>query len=373
MIPPLLLTVATIVCAGTFCPPCLNAEPLHLYFTAGVAWRHLLVHGVQFHEKRGSISSLTRKSYLRLVGMALLEAVFSAILLAVVMWVVLSPGLAPIGNMPRDLSEVLVWGPGAITDTVRTVLEIEWSVAVVQSVVFFGLFVCRMEVVREGWKLVHSFLQSLRRPSPSVMPGRGTPELSSRRYAQSLIGAIFANMSASISVPTLPITEVDLSLVIQSVSTLTPYGQSMDKSVPSTPGPSRPPSLVEDAPEDVVISAIAPLAAMTPLASPSRASAIASSHNSFESNFDPSWFILPPDAWPRTPTSIPARLPRRSLGVGYNLEQLEESLFDMDEPFPRAKPATHVRSCTADFYGKLPGCGLERRQAIYVTVVKEAC
>ena len=346
---------------------CLNSETLHLYSTAGVAWRHFLVHGVQFYEKRSSISSLTRNLYLRLVGMALLEAVFSAVLVAVVMWVALSPGLTPIGNMSRDLSEVLIWGPEGITNTIRTVLEIEWSVAVVQSVVFFGLFACRMEVMREGWELVHSFLQLLRRPHPSVMFGRGTLERSSTRYAESLIGHTFANMSASISVLALPITEVDLSLVIQSASTLTPYGWSLDKSLPSIPGPSRPTSLIEDAPEDVVISAAAP--AMIPLESPFRAPAIASSHNSLESNFDPSWLILPPDAWPRTPTSIPARLPRRCLSVGYNTEQLEESRCDVAVPFPRA---THVRSCTADFYGTLPGCGSEKRQAIYVTVFKEA-
>jgi len=115
--------------------------------------------------------------------------------------------------------------------------------------------------------MVPPFLQSKRRPNPSVMLGRGTSEKS----------------STSISVPTLPITEVDLSLVIRSASTLTPYGQSMGSSLPSTPGPSRPPSLVE---EDVVISAITP--AMIPLALPSCASAFASSHNSLESSFDPS-------------------------------------------------------------------------------------
>lgn len=58
--------------------------------------------------------------------MAILEAVSSAVLISVVMWGVLSPGLAPIRNMSRDLSEVLVWDPEAIIKTVRTVLEIEW-------------------------------------------------------------------------------------------------------------------------------------------------------------------------------------------------------------------------------------------------------
>ncbi|KAF8439985.1 GPCR fungal pheromone mating factor [Boletus edulis BED1] len=162
MIPPLLLTVATIVCAG-------------------IAWRQFLVHGVQFYGKRGSISSLTRNLYLRLVGMALLEAVLSAALIAVVMWGVLSPGLAPIRYMSRNLSEVLVRGPEAITNTVQIVLVIEWSMAVVQSIVFFGLFACRMDVVRDGWALIRSFLQTLRGFNPSGILGRGASEQSSTR------------------------------------------------------------------------------------------------------------------------------------------------------------------------------------------------
>ncbi|KAF8553270.1 STE3-domain-containing protein [Imleria badia] len=331
MIPPLLLTVATFVWAG-------------------IAGHHFLVHGVQFYAKRGSNSSLTRNLYLRLIGMALLEAVLSAVLVSVVMWGVLSLGLGPIGDMSRDLSEIRIWSPEGITDTVRTGLEIEWLVTVIQSVVFFGLFACRMEVVREGWELIRSFLRLLKWPNSSATLGQGASEKS----------------STSITVPTLPFTEVDLSLVIQSASTLTPYDQLMDKSLPSTPGPSCPPSLVEDAPEDVVISAIAP--AMVPLESPSRASAIASSHNSIESNFDPSRLILHPYAWPRTQTSIPTRVPRRSFSVGYGPEQL---CFGVDMPFSRTKVAAHVRPRITDSFGELGICEAEKRRAIYVTVVRE--
>lgn len=176
-------------------------------------------------------------------------------------------------------------------------------------------------------------------------------------------------MFASASVPTLPMTVVDLSLEIQSASALTPYDHSMDKSLPGAPGSSRTPSPVEDAPEDVVISAIVP--AMVRLESPSRASAIASSHNSLESNFDHNWLILPPDAWPRTLASIPARPPRRSSCAGY-IPKEDLNRFDVDVPFSRTKQAVHVRSFTADSCTKPPGCRLEKRKAIYVTVVKES-
>lgn len=122
--------------------------------------------------------------------MALLEAVFSALLVAVVMWGVLLPGMTPIGNMTRHLSEVLVWGPDAITNDIRTVLMIEWSVTVIQSIVFFGLFACRMEFVREVWEQIRSSLRPLRRPDSSVTLGQGTSELSSTRYAETMsIGA----------------------------------------------------------------------------------------------------------------------------------------------------------------------------------------
>ena len=163
---------------------------------------------------------------------------------------------------------------------------------------------------------------------------------------------------------------VDLSLVIHSASTLTPYDHSIDKSLPSTPDPSSIPSLVENRPaeDEIVISPIDP--ALMPLESPSRFSAIASSHNSLESNFDPSQHVLSPDAWPRTPTTIPVRLPCRSFNVGYVPKQ--ESRFDVAVNVPLPKSAAHVRSCTADIWTKrLPGCGMEKRQGIYVTMVKE--
>ncbi|KAI9571966.1 pheromone A receptor-domain-containing protein [Boletus coccyginus] len=76
VVPPLVLTVATFVCAG-------------------ISWRHLVVHGVRFDGKRGSISSVTRNLYLRLIGMALLEVLSSAILVVVVMWVVVIPRARP--------------------------------------------------------------------------------------------------------------------------------------------------------------------------------------------------------------------------------------------------------------------------------------
>lgn len=172
-----------------------------------------------------------------------------------------------------------------------------------------------------------------------------------QRHYQS--GPTFADVFASRPMPTLPNTVVDLSLVIQSASTLTSKGHSMDKALPSTPS-SRTPSPVEDVPEDVVIPALAP--AMVPLESLSRASAIASSHNSLESNFDPSWHILSLDAWPRTPTSIPVRPPGRSLSVGY-IPKEDLGRFDVNVPFPRAEQAMHVRSSAADSCTKPPGLG----------------
>lgn len=188
MTPPLLLTVATFIWAG-MSSSLFRVRDFAFICAAGIAGHHFLSHGVQFYGKRGSISSLTGNLYLRLVGMALLETLFSAVLITVVMWGVLSPGLSPIGSMSRNLSKVRIWGPEVITTTVRTGLEIEWSVTVVQSVVFFGLFACRMEVAREGWELICSFLRRLKRSSSSAALEQGTSEKSSTRCAELLIGA----------------------------------------------------------------------------------------------------------------------------------------------------------------------------------------
>ncbi|KIJ18332.1 hypothetical protein PAXINDRAFT_97743 [Paxillus involutus ATCC 200175] len=89
----------------------------------------------------------------------------------------------------------------------------------------------------------------------------------------------------------------------------------MEESLPSTPDPSRPPSLAWDAPQEVAISVIDP--ALLPLESPSRSPAAASSHNSLESNFDPRQLVLPSYEWPQPPSSIPVRPSRRSSSMGY--------------------------------------------------------
>ena len=163
-----------------------------MYTIAGIAGRHFLLHGVQFYGERGSISPLTRNLYLRFVGMALLEAVLSAASTAVVMWGVLYPGLAPMEDMSRHLNEVLVWPPEAMNDNVWTVLETEWSVTVIQSVIFFGLFTCRMGVVREGWELIRAFLRSPGGQNLSVTPGQGASVRSTTRYVKKiLIGTHF--------------------------------------------------------------------------------------------------------------------------------------------------------------------------------------
>lgn len=161
-------------------------------------------------------------------------------------------------------------------------------------------------------------------------------------------------MFASTSVPVFPTTVVDLSLVIQSPGMLTPYDHPTDKALPPTPGAS---SFISafgygTAEDEVVMSTIDP--GMLPLESPSRSSAIASSHNSLASNIDPSQLVFSFDAWPRTPTTIPVRLPRHPLSG---------CSFDV----PLAKSAVHVRSCTAEVWTRFPSRGMEKRQAVCMT------
>lgn len=143
------------------------------------------------------------------------------------------------------------------------------------------------------------------------------------------------DMCASASVASLPITVVDLSF-IPSASTL-PDDYATHKSFPSMPL-----SPIGRADDVVAVE-------LGPLESPTRASAISSSHNSLESRFDPGQLVFSLDAWPRTPTTIPARLSRRTLSVGCD---------------------ARVRSCTADFWTNTPGCEVEKRQGICMVVVK---
>ncbi|KAF9221766.1 STE3-domain-containing protein [Gyrodon lividus] len=191
-------TVATIFLV--WIPPFLLAFWTVLY--AVIAWRHFLVHGVQFSRDgtRSSASSLTCNMYIRLVGMAVLEVVLSSILATVAMWYTLSPGLAPMADMPRHLNEVLMWGSDAMTDATGNMLMVEWTGVVLQSAVFFGLFACRMEALHQAWEAVRPFRQFFRKRHGDAWSGQGISIRSSMGYVKpTCIRGGFSN--ASISVP----------------------------------------------------------------------------------------------------------------------------------------------------------------------------
>ncbi|KAI6030034.1 hypothetical protein EDC04DRAFT_3142659 [Pisolithus marmoratus] len=65
------------------------------------------------------------------------------------MWYTLSPALFPMSEMSRDFDEVLVWDSGAIMGTVRTVLLVEWLGIIIQSVLFFSMFVLRRDFIKD--------------------------------------------------------------------------------------------------------------------------------------------------------------------------------------------------------------------------------
>lgn len=82
--------------------------------------------------------------------MAVLEALVSMVMVVLRMWYTLAPGLVPMEETSRNLSEVLVWGADAMTTSVRTVLLVEWTGIVVQSALFFGLFALRMDFIHHA-------------------------------------------------------------------------------------------------------------------------------------------------------------------------------------------------------------------------------
>ena len=82
--------------------------------------------------------------------MAVLEALVSMVMVVLRMWYTLAPGLVPMEETSRNLSEVLVWGADAMTTSVRVVLLVEWAGIVVQSALFFGLFALRMDFIHHA-------------------------------------------------------------------------------------------------------------------------------------------------------------------------------------------------------------------------------
>ena len=79
--------------------------------------------------------------------MAVSEVLLSMAMAILRMWYTLTPGLVPIQETSRNLSEVLVLGADAMTTSIRAVLLIEWTVVVVQSALFFGLFALRPDFI----------------------------------------------------------------------------------------------------------------------------------------------------------------------------------------------------------------------------------
>ncbi|KAH7882761.1 pheromone A receptor-domain-containing protein [Phlebopus sp. FC_14] len=280
-IPPLVLAFGTIIFAG-------------------IAWRHFLVHGVYFSRNgaRSSVTSLTCNMYIRLVGMAILEVALSITMMAVAMWYMLSPGLATMSDMSRNLDEVLIWGSDVMTGRIRMVLIVEWAGVVIQSFVFFGLFACRKDVVDQTWEAIDSCRRHFRRRRKVINLGEG------RSF----------NVSTDTSAPVLPVAILDFTVAEKSSSTDGGQGLSTDKVLP--PIPPRPPPL-DLADMGEMIDNVAMMdPTLLPLDSPSGRSAIASSHNSLESNFDPRQLVLPPGEWPRPPSVIPVRFSRRSSSMG---------------------------------------------------------
>jgi len=128
-------------------------------------------------------------------------------------------------------------------------------------------------------------------------------------------------------------------------------GCSSEKSLPSSPAASRPPSLdltgakqLEESPEflDPVL---------LPLESPSGYSAIASSHNSLQSNFDPQQLVLPSTQWPRPPSTVVVRLRPKSPSTNF---------FHAEGPpfYGSAVPRDYSRNS-------------KNRNTIYMTMVRE--
>lgn len=274
---------------------------------AAAAWWHFLVHGVQFSRGSGgsSASSLTRNMYVRLVGMAVTQVLLSISADTLGMWYILSPGLLPISQISRNFDEVLIWHSGAITETVRTVLLVEWIGVMVQSALFFGLFAFRKEFIKGGVDQMRAIPETIRRWL-----------LRMRRQGKMGHGFLIAS-SVGTSTPVLPVTILDFTMATAKPSTETRLGHSvvevekLSSSELTLQSPSRPPSFdVGQLGSDVVVavdSAELLDPTLLPLKSPSIFSTIPSSHNSLDSGFDPHQVVFPHlEDWPKPPVTTSA-------------------------------------------------------------------
>jgi hypothetical protein len=131
------------------------------------------------------------------------------------------------------------------------------------------------------------------------------------------------------------------------------HGHSSEKTLPLPPALSRPRSLdlthakqLEESPDFID-------PAFLPLESPSNYSAIASSHNSLESNFDPQQLVLYSTRWPKPPSAAFVQPHPRTSSMHFL--QRRGSPFDGSAVPLRDKQLKNSRS----------------RNAVYMTVVQE--
>ncbi|KAH7924992.1 fungal pheromone STE3G-protein-coupled receptor [Leucogyrophana mollusca] len=156
-IPPLFLSVAAVFCAG-------------------IAWRHFLYQGVQF-STGGTVSpspsSLTSGNYIRLIVMAVLEAFWSIIVLAIVMRFSLSSGLAPwtsFADVHKDFSVVFMYSTNVTPANATSFLVFSWAAVLIQSIVFFLAFASREETLAEIAGYTSWVLHRFRKKDNSILP-----------------------------------------------------------------------------------------------------------------------------------------------------------------------------------------------------------
>jgi hypothetical protein len=235
------------------------------------------------------------------------------------------------------LTEVLSFSSAATPKSITAMLITEWAVLIAQSFFFVGLFV----LGEEGRSRLHEALQVMRRALSCC--GRRSTCISE------LKGTCITERDLTPS-PSLTILEFR-SATPQSSMTCMCRGCSSEKSLPSSPAASRPPSLdltgakqLDESPEflDPVL---------LPLESPSGYSAIASSHNSLQSNFDPQQLVLPSTQWPRPPSTVVVRLRPKSSSMNF---------FHAEGPpfYGSAVPRDYSRNS-------------KNRNTIYMTMVRE--
>ena len=174
-VPPLIYSLVTLIFSGTFAPSSLTAvSSKRQCLSTVIALKYFLQHRITFAlYLENSNSGLTPSRYLRLMAMAFVEIIITAVSSSITLWFT-SLSLRPWTNFAdvhfnfsRVATVPIVFAP----QTIINYYYVTWYIIPVSSVIFFVFFAFGQDAVREysacfAWIRRHVFCCAPRKPAP---------------------------------------------------------------------------------------------------------------------------------------------------------------------------------------------------------------